>query len=89
MGKYGPLWNHGKQWENTDLGGTKQNIHRSKGFDESYSKLYNVIEFEPLCQKLWLFMSNLPSHSPMMVMSRDPALKFRKFLFFAQFYIKF
>ena len=28
-----------KQWENADLGGTKQNIYRSKGFDESYSKI--------------------------------------------------
>ena len=28
-----------KQWENADLGGTKQNIYRSKGFDENYSKI--------------------------------------------------
>ena len=52
--------NNGKQWENADLCGTKQNIHRSKGFDESYSKIVTFIEFEPLCQKLWAFMSNLP-----------------------------
>ena len=26
--------NIGKQWENADLGGTKQNIYRWKGFDE-------------------------------------------------------
>ena len=31
--------NNKKQWENADLGGTKQIIHRLKGFDESYSKL--------------------------------------------------
>ena len=49
-----------EQWENADLGGTKQNIYRWKGFDESYSKMYFFIEFEPLCQKLWAFMSNLP-----------------------------
>ena len=28
-----------KQWENADLGGTKQNIYRWKSFDESYSKI--------------------------------------------------
>ena len=47
------------------------------------------IEFEPLCQKLYAFMSNLPNHSPNMVMSRDPGFKFRIFLFFALFDIKF
>ena len=31
--------NNEKQWENADLGGTKQIIHRLKGFDDSYSKL--------------------------------------------------
>ena len=31
--------NNGKQWERADLRGTKQNIHHSKGFDESYSKM--------------------------------------------------
>ena len=28
-----------KQWVNADLGGTKQNINRSKGVDESYLKM--------------------------------------------------
>ena len=51
--------NNRKQWENADLGGTKQNIYRSKGFDESHSKM-QLIEFEPMCQKLRAFMSNLP-----------------------------
>ena len=31
--------NNEKQWENADPGGTKQNIYRWKGFDESYSKM--------------------------------------------------
>ena len=31
--------NNGKQWENADLGGTKQNTYRSRGFDGSYSKM--------------------------------------------------
>ena len=28
-----------EQWENADLGGTKQNVYRSNGFDESYLKM--------------------------------------------------
>ena len=68
-----------KQWENADLHKTKQNIYRSKGFDESYPKMLTFIEFEPLCQKLWAFMSS--DHSPNMVMSHDPGYKFRKFYF--------
>ena len=28
----------GRQWEKADLSRTKQNIHRWKGLDESYSK---------------------------------------------------
>ena len=47
-----------KQWENADLCGTKQNIYRSKGFDESCPKNITFIEFEPRCQKLWAFMSS-------------------------------
>ena len=31
--------NNGKQLENADIGETKQNIHRSKSCDESYSKM--------------------------------------------------
>ena len=31
--------NDGKQWENANLCGTKQNIYRSKGFEESYSRM--------------------------------------------------
>ena len=51
--------NNGKQFENTDLRGTKQNIYRWKGFNELFKNVI-FIEFEPLCQKLWVFMSNLP-----------------------------
>ena len=45
------------------------------------------IEFEPLCQKLWAFMSNFVifynARSPNMAMSRDPRSKFpKKKLFF-------
>ena len=31
--------NNGKQFENADLSGTKQNIYCWKGFNESYSKM--------------------------------------------------
>ena len=46
------------------------------------SKNVLFIEFEPLCQKLWAFLSNLGSFydacSPNMVMSHDPRCKFQK-----------
>ena len=46
-----------------------------------------LIEFEPLCQKLWAFMSNFgifyDARSPNMAMSRDPTGKIsKKFYFF-------
>ena len=47
-----------KQRENVDLRGTKTHIYRSKDFDESYLKNVAFIEFEPLCQKLWAFVSS-------------------------------
>ena len=37
--------NNGKQWENAALRGTKQNIYRSKGFDESYPKMQLLLNF--------------------------------------------
>ena len=70
---------NGRQWENTDLVGTKQNIYRSKGFDENVI----FIEFEPLCQSYGHLCQIYQKRSPNMVMSRDPGFKFRKFWFFA------
>ena len=71
-----------QQWAYADLRETKQIIYHSKGIDESYSKNVLFIEFEPLCQKLWVFLSNFgifyDTRSPNMVMSRDPRRKFRK-----------
>ena len=65
---------------------TKQIIYQSKGIGESYPKMYFFIEFEPLCQKLWAFMSIFgifyDAHSPNMAMSRGPRSKFQKKLFF-------
>ena len=73
--------NNGKQLENVDLSGTKQNIYRWKGFDESYSKkiLLNLSD----CVKSYGHLCQIyQNHSQNMVMSRDPYFKFRKFLSF-------
>ena len=48
-------------------GETKQIIYHSKGIDTSYPKNVLFIEFEPLCQKVWAFLSNfavfmMPTH---------------------------
>ena len=46
-----------------------------------------LIEFEPLCQKLWARMPNFDifydARSPNMAMSRDPRSKFRKNFIFS------
>ena len=69
----------------SNLRETKQIIYHLKGIDESYPKNVLLIEFEPLCQKLWAFLSNFgffyDACSPNLVMSRDPRCKFRNFLF--------
>ena len=50
-----------KQWKNADLGRTKQNLYRWKGFDESYSKLEFLLNLSHYVKStLWAFMSNLP-----------------------------
>ena len=48
-----------KQRENADLLGTKENLYRSRGFDESYSKMYILLNlghciksYGHLCQVL-------------------------------------
>ena len=56
-----------KQWQNSDLRETKQIIYHSKSIDKSYPKNVLFIEFEPLSQKLWTFLSNfvfftMPAH---------------------------
>ena len=64
----------------------QQIIYHSKGIDESYPKNILFIEFEPLFQKLWVFMSNCifyDGHSLNMATPRDPRSKFvKKFSFF-------
>ena len=75
-----------KTMENTDLRETKQIIYRSKGIDESYPKMYFLLNlshyvksYGHLCQILAFFYD---ARSPNMAMSRDPRRKFRKNLFF-------
>ena len=65
--------------ENADLLETKQIIYLSKGIDESYLKMYLLLNlshyvksYGHLCQFLAFFMM------PNMAMSRDPRSKFRK-----------
>ena len=74
-----------KQWQNLDLLETKQNIYIIQKVLMRAIQDEVFVEFEPLCQKLWIFLSNFGSfydtHSPNMVMSRDPRYKFQKFLF--------
>ena len=44
---------------NAGLGGTEQTIYHWKVLMRAVQKC-NLIEFEPLCQKLWAFVSNHP-----------------------------
>ena len=65
--------------ENADLRKTKQKYIIRKVLMRTFQ---TFIEFESLCQKLSVFMSNFgifyDARSPNMVMSRDPRSKFRK-----------
>ena len=75
-----------KQWKNADLCETKQIIHHSKGIDESYPKMYFLLNlnhyvksYGHLCQILSFFYD---ARSPDMAVSRDPRRKFRKIFIF-------
>ena len=72
-----------KQWENADLRRTKQNIHRSKGFDESYPKCTFYWIWATVSKVMGIYVKIYCDHSPNIVMSRDPSCKLWKFLFFA------
>ena len=65
-----------------DLRETKQIIHHSKGIDESYPKMYFLLNLSHYVKIIWAFMSNfgifLDTRSPNMAMSRDSRSKFRK-----------
>ena len=81
-----------KTIENADLCESKHIIYHSKGIDESYPKMYFFIEFEPLCQKLWVFMSNFgiftmptPQLWPCHV---NQEANFEKLLFYSAFNIR-
>ena len=64
----------------------KQIIYHSKGVDESYPKMYFLLNlsyyvksFGHFCQNFGIFYN---AHSPNMVMSRGPRSKFRNFFYF-------
>ena len=83
--------NNEKPWGNADLRETKQVIYQSKDIDESYPKMYFLLNLSHyvkscghFCQILAFFYN---ACSPNMVISRDPRRKFRNFFTFSQFYI--
>ena len=69
-----------KQWKNADLRETKQIIYHSKGIDESYPKMYFLLNLSDYVKSVWAFMSNFGifyNTCPLnMAMSRDPRSKF-------------
>ena len=74
-----------KTMENADFHETKQVIYHSKGIDESYPKMYFLLNlsnyvkrYRHLCHILAFFGCPLST----MAMSRDPRSKFRKKFFF-------
>ena len=80
-----------KQWENADFGGTKQNINRWKGFDESCSKMQFLLNLSfcvkscgHFCQiyqtthQIWSRHVTLASNSENVHFSPNSVLKFRK-----------
>ena len=65
-----------EQWENVDLRETKQIIYQSKGIDESYPKMYFLLNLSHYVKSCGHFCQILTfcydAHSPNMVTSRDP-----------------
>ena len=78
-----------KQWKNADLRKTKQIIYHSKGIDESYPKMYFLLNlshyvksYEHLCQILAFFEMPTPQIWPCHVTQEA---NFKKNLFFPNF----
>ena len=44
-----------KQWQNSDLRETKQMIYHSKGIDESFSKMYLLLNLSHYVKSYWHF----------------------------------
>ena len=70
MEKCGPRWNQTKYIS----------LER---FEESYSKMLFLLNLSHCVKSYGHLCQIYQNHSSDMVMSRDPGLKFRKFLFFA------
>ena len=56
-------------------------IYRSKGFDESYSKMYLLLNLSNCVKSYGHLCQIYHEQSPNMVTSRDPGFKFRIFYF--------
>ena len=56
--------------------GTKQNINRWKGFDESYLKMLFLLNLSHCVKRYGHLCQIYQNHSLNMVMLRDPGLKF-------------
>ena len=67
---------------------TKQNVYRSKGFDESYPKNVILLNLSHCVQCYGIHVKFYHENSQIMVMSRDPSYNFENYIF-ALFYIKF
>ena len=83
-------WRHNdipKTMENANLRETKQIVYHSKGIDESYPKIYFLLNLSHYVKsyghlyQFWHFFYD--ARSPNMAMSRDPRSKFRKIFTFS------
>ena len=94
--KFHKICKYDKKWRHNDIitknngnCGAPRNQTNYKSFERYWWELsenVHFIEFEPLCQKLWTFMSIFgifhDARSPNMAMSRGSRSKFRKKLLF-------
>ena len=85
-----------KQWQNSDLGETRQIIYRSKGNDESFPKMHFLLKlshwiksYGHLSTILAYFRQFLPDLSLIILISRDRGCEFWKFSSFTRFPNKF
>ena len=70
-----------RQWKSANFEGTKQNIYYSKGFEDSCSKMYSLLNLSHCVERYGHLCQIYQNHSPDMVMSCDPAFNFQNFLF--------
>ena len=85
-----------KQWQNSDLRETRQIIHHSKGNDESFLKMYVLLQLSDWIKsyghlsKIFAYFSHfLPNLSLIILISRDHGCKFGILFNFTWFPNKF